>query len=117
MFGNTLVVPHADGDITCVKINQDGYSSEYLKKDTDFEVSARIRHTKTKATATSPVKDRHNVEIVQTVYATESDSEKVRKVYVVVEQEPDDTDEKLADALADLLVTSGFLTSLMGWES
>jgi len=117
MFGDTFVVPHADGNITCVKINQDGYSSEYLKKGTLDETRVRIRHTKTNSTAAQVSKDRHNVEILQTVYATATEAEFQRKVYVVVELVPDDPDTKLTDALADWLIVVGNIAKLVGWES
>lgn len=119
MFSNTLVLPHADGNITAVKINQDGYSSEYLYKGTLSQTTIRIRHSKTKASATSPSRDRHNVEVTQLVYATADEAEFTRKVYVVLELMPKDLDIKLADALADwLIATAGAnLTSLLAWES
>lgn len=119
MFGNTLVLPHADGNITMVKVNQDSYASEYLYRSTLSEWRARIRHTKTSPTATKPAYDRHNVEIIQTVYATETVPEFTRKVYVVIELLPNDPDTKTADALADWLVASAGanLASLNGWES
>lgn len=119
MFGNTLVLPHADGNRTLVKINQDGYSSEYLLKEATKETSAKIRHSKTKATADTPAKDRHNVEIVETIYADADVAEYTRKVYIVIEHLPSDTDVKLADALCDWLIATSdaALTSLNGWES
>jgi len=117
MLGDTLVVPHADGNITCVKINQDGYTSEYLKRGTTDETRVRVRHTKTAATASKPAYDRHNVEISQLVYAAGEAPEFSRKAYVVIEHQPDDDDTKLADALADWLIGSTILAKLFGWES
>lgn len=119
MFGNTFVLPHADGNVTAVKINQDGYTSEYLAKSATAEYSIRIRHSKTKATASRPSQDRHNVEVVQTVYATAEVAEFQRKFYVVWEVKPSDSDVKLADACADWLIASAGanLTSLLNWES
>lgn len=114
MFGNTLTIPHADGNIVCVKINQDGYSSEYLFRDATMQVSAKIRHTETKAGM-----DRHNVEFTQTVFATAEAAEIVRKVYIVLEQSKGDMDVKLTDALSDWLIATANanVTSLLGWES
>lgn len=114
MFGNTLVLPHADGNITLVKINQDQYSSEYMFRNTTHMVTAKIRHTTTKTG-----NDRHNVEISQKIFATQSAEEVNRKVYVVLEQSKTDTDVKLTDALADWLIasTNANVTSLLGWES
>lgn len=119
MFGNTFVLPHSGGNITMVKINQDGYSSEYLFKDSDSQFIAKIRHNRTKATSTRPAYDRHNVEITETVFATTTDAEFTRKCYVVLEMLPNDTDISNADALADWLIasTNANLVSLAGWES
>lgn len=119
MFGNTFVLPHADGNVTCVKVNQDSYASEYLYKGTLSEYRIRIRHTKTTASASKPVKDRHNVEVVQTVYAVDEVPEFERKVYIVLETLPSDSDVKNVDALADWLIATANsnVVSLHGWES
>jgi len=77
MFGNTLVLPHADGNITLIKVNQDSYASEYLYKGTLSQYRVRIRHTKT-----AQLYDRHNVEVVQTIYAAGEVPESVRKCYI-----------------------------------
>lgn len=119
MFGSTFVLPHADGNVTAVKVNQDGYSSEYLVRSSTSEYKISIRHSKRKATATTAAADRHNVEVVQTVFAAGEVPEFTRKVYVVIEQKPGDLDIKNADALADWLIASAGanLLSLLGWES
>lgn len=114
MFGNTLVLPHADGNITCVKINQDQYSSEYLFRNSTHEVMVKIRHTTTKSGT-----DRHNVEVSDRIFATTEVAEIYRKHYVVLEQSKSDTDVKYIDALADWLIASANanVASLLGWES
>lgn len=119
MFGNTLTLPHADGNIVLIKINQDSYASEYLYRGSLSEVRARIRHTKTKASGDRPSYDRHNVEITRTVFATEAAPEYTRKVYVVIEQLPNDSDVKETDALCDWLIATANAntTSLLNWES
>lgn len=119
MLGNTLVLPHADGDVTMVKINQDSYSSEYLFRDSTSQYRARIRHTKTSAKGDRPAYDRHNFEVVQTVFASGEVAEYERKFYFVIEHLPSDTSVKVADAVADLCIATAnaFLVSLLGWES
>jgi len=120
MLGDTFVLPHADGNITCNKINQDGYSSEYLYKGTTSEYTVRVRHTKTKATTSRPAMDRHNVEVVQTIYAVPDVSDQYeRKFYVVIENLPSDSDVKNVDALADWLIATANanVTKLLGWQS
>jgi hypothetical protein len=119
MLGNTLVLPQVGGDITLTKINQDGYSSEYLFRDTTGQYRAKIRHTVTKATAVRPAYDRHNCEVVQTIFASGGVAEYERKFYFVIEVKPGDTSVALADAVADLaiLTSNAFLKSLLAWES
>jgi len=119
MLGNTLVLPVSGGSVTMVKINQDSYSSEYLFRDTTSQYRAKIRHTKTNAQNGKPSYDRHNFEVVQTVFAAGDVAEFERKFYFVMEHLPQDTDVNLADAVADLAIASSdaFLVSLRGWES
>lgn len=119
MFGNTHVIPHADGNITAVKINQDGYTSEYLAKASTYEATVRIRHSNLKPDASGVVYERHNVEYLQTIYAAGAVPEFRRKVYVVFELLKNDTDVKLVDALADWLIASSNanVTSLINKES
>lgn len=120
MFGNTLsLTVDGAGPLTLVKINQDGYSSEYLYKGTTIELTVRIRHSKTKATAGRPAYDRHNVEIVRTTYATETTPEYTTKVYIVKEHPPNVAEKELTDALADWLIASSNanVVSLNNWES
>lgn len=119
MLGNTLVLPIGAGTVTMVKINQDGYSSEYLFRDTTSQYRARIRHTKTAAKNGRPSYDRHNFEVVQTIFAAGEVAEYERKFYFVSEQLPSDTSVALGDGVADLSIATAnaFLVSLNGWES
>jgi len=120
MLGNTLTLPQAGGDKVLIKINQDGYSSEYLLRETLGEYRARIRHTKVGANAQHDyVADRHNFEVVQTIFAAGDVPEYERKFYFVIETKPGDVATALADAVADLMIlsTNAFLVSLNGWES
>lgn len=119
MLGNTLVLPQVGGDITLTKINQDQYSSEYKFRNATSQYVAKIRHTKTNATATKPSYDRHNFEVVQTIFAAGDVAEYERKFYFVYENLPSDTSIALGDAVADLaiLTSDAFLVSLSNWES
>lgn len=118
MFGNTLTLPHVDGNVVMKLINQDGYSSEYLFRDALHQYTFKIRHSKTK-NGGSASKDRHNVEVVETVFAVGDVAEVERKFYFVIEQAPNDLSVKNADAVADLMIatSNAFLTSLLAWES
>jgi len=119
MLGNTLVLPQVGGDITLVKINQDAYSSEYMFKNSTSQYTAKIRHTKTSPRNGLPALDRHNFEVVQTVFEVGEVAEYQRKFYFVWEVKPSETSKDLADAVVDLMIltSNAFLTSLLGWES
>lgn len=117
MFSEPIVFPHADGNQSLRRINQDSYSSEYLKKNTLDEYRMKIRHSTVKKDGVSY--DRHNVEVVQTIYATATIPQFTRKAYFVVELLPSDGDVKLMDALADwaIATSDAALTQLNQGES
>lgn len=120
MLGNTLTLPQAGGDKVLVKISEQNYSSEYLLRASLDEYRARIRHTKVGPTAQRPYEaDRHNFEVVHTVFQAGDVPQYERKFYFVIETKPGDTATALADAIADLMIlsTNAFLVSLNGWES
>lgn len=119
MLGSTLTLPQAGGDIVMTKINQDLYSSEYMFRNSTSRYVAKIRHTKVKATATRPEYERHNFEVVQTIFANGAVPEYERKFYFVYEVLASDTSVALPDAISDLEIASSnaFLVSLMNWES
>lgn len=119
MLGDTFVLPQVGGDITLKRINNDSYSSEYLFRDATTQYRARIRHTRTNATATKPSYDRHNVEVVQTIFAAGDVAEYERKFYFVHEHKPGDTSVALVDAVADKVIASAnaLPVALIGWES
>jgi hypothetical protein len=120
MLGNTLTLPQAGGDKVLIKINQDSYSSEYLLRATLDEYRVRIRHSKAAANNGRAYEaDRHNVEVVQTIFQAGDVPQYERKFYFVIETKPGDTATNLADAVADLMIatSNAFLVSLNGWES
>lgn len=119
MLGTTIVFPHADGNITVTKINQDGYGSEYMYRDATGQIRVKIRHSVRKANGVMPAADRHNVEWVRTIFGVDGEPDQIRKIYFVIEQEPSDTDVKDIDCICDLAIASSgaFVTSLLGWSS
>lgn len=121
MFGNTLTLPHADGNRVLVKIDQSKpYESEYLLRDSTKETTMRIRHTDSRPKYNGLVLvERHNVEIFERIFAVGETPQKCRKWYIVGEQEPGDTDVKLVDSLADWLIATANanVISLLGKES
>lgn len=120
MFGDTLTLPQAGGDKVLKKIKEQDYTSEYMLRSSTDEYLARIRHTKSASSPSRPYEaERHNFEVVQTVFAAGAVPEYERKFYFVLEVKPGDTATALADAVADLMIlsTNAFLVSLQNWES
>jgi hypothetical protein len=117
MFSNTIVLTVASVAKTLVKINQDSYASEYLLRDTLDSYRLQIRHSNAKRGSLSV--DRHNVELVHTVYATATTPEIVRKAYLVFEQDKADSVVNEVAALAAWLTasTNAAMVSLSNWES
>lgn len=118
MLGNTLTINDGSSRVLA-KINNDGYSSEYLFRDSTVQYVARIRHSRTKATATRPQYERHNFEVVKTVFATPSTPQVDTKFYFVMEQEANNPNVALADSVCKLSTASAnsFLVDLLGWQN
>lgn len=120
MLGNTLTLPQAGGDKVLIKINQDQYSSEYLLRETLGEYRAKIRHNTVGPNSSHDYEaDKHNFEVVHTIFAAGDVPQYERKFYFVIETKPGDVATNLADAVADLMIltANAFLVSLNGWES
>lgn len=122
MLGNTLTLTDGGGSpvtVTVTKINQDQYASEYLYRSSLSSWRVKVRHTVVKATASRAAYDRHNVEIVQTVFATDTEPEFERKTYVVFENLSKDSDVLNVKFLSNFLSGSNWanVTALQNWES
>lgn len=122
MFADTIVIPFSSGNITVTKINQDNFGSTYRFNDATHEVKLSIRHSRTTAKNGKPSYDRHNFELVETVYATSTVPEFYRKSYGVIEQLPGDVATGCTvntNALANWLIasTNAALVKLGNWES
>lgn len=120
MLGSTLTLPQAGGDIVLVKVDSsDKYSSEYKLRTSTSMYVAKIRHNFLTKGVDKVKYDRHNFEIVQTIFASGAIPEYERKFYFVMENLPSDTSVAMVDAVLDLGIASSnaFLVSLGGFES
>jgi hypothetical protein len=119
MFADPAVVTINAVAKNLVRINQDGYSSEYLLRSATDEYRLFIRNTSYLDKKLGVSFDRHNVEIVHTVFATSTTPTIRRKTYTVIENQIGDT---LTDPRNVALGLFAFLTSakidqLMNQES
>jgi hypothetical protein len=98
---------------TLSKINSPPYASEYLYRDATEEYRMFVRHSKTKT-----LRERHNVQVTHTVWATDTVPEIVRTSYIVMEVTPSDESVDLPAALSAFLTasTNAVLTELVDWK-
>lgn len=117
MFADTTVLALSTGNVTLTKINQDNFGSVFRFNDATHEYKLTIRHSK--ANRGGVAYDRHNAELIETIYATSTVPEYKRTMYFVIEQLPSDPSIVNADGIADwLIVTSNAnLNKLMNYES
>lgn len=106
-----------------VRINQDGYSSEYLLRTTTEEFRLKIRNTSRFDKARGVQVDRHNAELVHTIFpVAPATLSVVRKSYFVFENQIGDTVADPVLELAGLMAwatasTNANLTKMVGNES
>lgn len=117
MLGDTLVI----GGETLPKIKEQDYGAVYsfYRANGLSKIVATVRHSNVNGNNDNPVKDRHNIEIVETTFATSTVPEFTRKDYVVMERKPGDLSIVTIDNLADWLIAgaNANLIKVMGWES
>lgn len=121
MFTDTLTVTINAVAKVMVRVNQDGYSSEYRLKETDGEFRLRLRNSTyvDKARGSKAV-NRHNVELIHTLYpVAPAIYPTIRKTYTVFEDDAGDTLATCAKEVVGLLAfqTEANVTKLQNWES
>lgn len=114
----TVTIDAVDTDLN--RINQDNYASEYLtERSTTGEMRMRIRNSSYVSSAGVKI-DRHNIELVETVYAVAPETvDTIRKAYVVFENERSDgaTDPLNFNLGFAAFLTSANITKLLNMES
>lgn len=91
MFPDPNIVVLNGGNLPLIRINQDGYSSEYLKKEADGEWRLKIRNSSYTDKVRGKKVERHNAEFTHTVYpVAPAVQPTVRKVYTVFEMDTGD---------------------------
>lgn len=117
MLANTLTLTVNGVAKVLVRINQDAYASEYRLASATDEYRMKIRHSNT--TKNGVKYDRHNLEVVHTVFAAGATPEYSRKFYVVSELLPSDPDVYVANSVCNALIatSNALLAQLNAWES
>lgn len=121
MFSDTITLSINAVNKSLVRINQDSYSSEYLLKELDGEYRLRLRNSSYTDKARGGVKiDRHNAELIHTIYAVAPATQPViRKVYTVFENQNGDALVDNAKRVVGLgaFLTEANVTKLLNFES
>lgn len=108
MFDNTLTLTINAVEKVLVRINQDSYSSEYFLREDTGEFSLRIRNTSYNRKDSGVRVERHNVELLETVFGATVDAAPIiRKAYMVFENDRGDTLDSVEDFVVGMV---GFLT-------
>lgn len=120
MFADPAVVTVNAVAKNLVRINQDKYSSEYMLRSSTDEFRMLVRNSTYMDKKRGVAIDRHNVELVHTVFPiAPATMSSIRKTYVVIENQQGDTltdPNFVARALFDYL-TASKITQLFNFES
>lgn len=120
MFSDTITITIDSVAKVLPRINQDGYSSEYFLRETLGEFRLKLRNSTYVDKVRKVSVDRHNVELVHTVYpVSPAVVSTVRKAYSVLENDRTDATTDVAKFGAGTFAfnTEANLTKLINWES
>lgn len=120
MFADPAVITINAIARNLVRINQDKYSSEYFLRSSTDEYRMYIRNTTRTDRSTGAVWDRHNVELIHTVFpVAPATLSVIRRTYVVFENQVGDTTQDPINTALGLFafLTQGKLAQLVNRES
>jgi hypothetical protein len=121
MFSDPLTVTINAVAKNLIRINQDGYSSEYLLKEATGEYRLKLRNSSyTDKTRGGKKVDRHNVELTYTIYpVSPAVYPTIRKNYHVFEMDVGDDSALEAKLVAGLsaFMTEANAVKLLNFES
>lgn len=120
MFADTITITINAVAKVLNRVNQDGYSSEYLLRETLGEFSLKLRNTKYTDKTRGVRVDRHNIELVETVYAVApATTTTIRKYYSILENDATDLTVSSAKFAGGAVAfqTEANYTKLLNWES
>jgi hypothetical protein len=121
MFSDTLTITINAVPKVLNRINQDGYGSEYFLRETTGSFCLKLRNTSyTDKKRGSILVDRHNIELVETVFAVApATNNTIRKYYSVLENDQADSIVSSAKFAAGVTAfqTEANFTKLLNRES
>ena len=123
MFADPAVVTINGVAKSLQRINQDGYSSEYLLRSPTEEFRLNVRNSTYLPKGTTRKVHRHNIELIHTVFPVAPAVEStVRKTYAVIENQQGDTLADPTNVAAGIFAfltasTNANITKMMNFES
>jgi hypothetical protein len=120
MFAETLTITVDSVAKVLHKVNQDGYSSEYLLRETTGQWSLRIRNSSyVDKTRNGAKVDRHSVELIHTYYQAAPATNAVRKSYIVLENDQTDVGTEFAKFAIGFVgfITDANVAKMVNFES
>lgn len=121
MFPDPTTITVDGGAKALIRINQDGYSSEYLLKETGAEWRLKIRNSSYKdKTRGGKAVERHNAEFIHKVHpVAPAIYPTIRKVYTVFEMDTGDDTTWMSKVVAGFsaFMTAANATKMLNYES
>jgi hypothetical protein len=117
MIGDTLTVTYNAVAYVLNRINQDNYSSEYMKKDATMEHRVLFQHARENGRGGVQM-ERHRVQYTRTELDTVNGNREFSSVLII--RAPVATDPVLLEKTAKAqiaLMTDALVTKVVAWES
>lgn len=116
---NQIIINIDETPKTLVKINQDNYGSQYYLRESTQEFTVNVRHTREKVLADGTQYDRHNVELVHTVFPTDTSIGFTRVQYIVTRNLRNDDYDSVEEGILALtgFIDSATVGNLLSWVS
>lgn len=117
-FSSTLTITVNAVAKVLNRINQDSYGSEYYLRTSTESWRARIRHSKEAPNAFGIVNDRHNFEVVHTIFGVSPAPDKVRTIYTIIRSPESDDATTLAQDVTgyvDYIDGASFAGDMLAW--
>lgn len=116
---NTITITLGTETKVLNRINQDHYSSQYYLREKLQEFTVNVRHSQEAIQQDGTRFDRHNVEIIHVIFATETSPAISRTAYSVFRNKRSDDYEGVEETFSSLvgLTDPTVLADLLAWKS
>lgn len=119
-FGSTsITITIGETPKTLVRIDNPKFGAQYYLRESTEEFTLNVRHSQESPQKNGIQFDRHNVELIRTVFATDTKPAVTHTSYIVIRNSRDDDYEDVEDDFLALtaLTNSAAVKQLLGWVS